>query len=117
MPTKREEDIAAEAKANEAAANLEGSIPQTEVSDDSEALAESGWYPHPRNPSEEFYWDGSAWTGASRLTKQPVPAQAQQANPYVDPVDQLQKLADLKEKGLLTAEEFETKKKILLDRL
>jgi Protein of unknown function (DUF2510). len=27
----------------------------------------SGWYPNPHNPTEELYWDGAQWLGASRL--------------------------------------------------
>ncbi|GAA3022215.1 DUF2510 domain-containing protein [Microbacterium dextranolyticum] len=27
-------------------------------------MASPGWYPHPQNPSQELYWDGTTWTAA-----------------------------------------------------
>jgi hypothetical protein len=26
----------------------------------------SGWFPNPADPGEEIYWDGAAWSGATR---------------------------------------------------
>ena len=52
---------------------------------------------------------------ASRKTPPPVPAA--QASPSPDLLDQLKKLADLKEAGVLTEEEFQTKKTAILSRI
>lgn len=30
-------------------------------------MAQAGWYPDPNGSNEERYWDGTAWTGQSRL--------------------------------------------------
>ena len=41
---------------------------------DEHMSAPSGWYPHPKNPVEEIWWDGTAWTGDSRpSTTLPAP--------------------------------------------
>jgi hypothetical protein len=71
MPTKREEEAAKATAGDEAPAVAEEPTPSTGDEDDSRQLPEADWYPHPQNPSEEFYWDGSDWTGASRKTNQP----------------------------------------------
>jgi hypothetical protein len=45
------------------------------------------------------------------------PEDAGQAGPSPDPLDQLNRLAQLKDDGVITSEEFEAKKRVLLDRL
>jgi hypothetical protein len=68
-------------------------------------------YQQPAYP-QHGQWDQS-WQG------QPSPAQgaAQQAATAGGIVEQLQQLAELRDKGLITAEEFEAKKRELLGRM
>jgi hypothetical protein len=34
----------------------------------------AGWYPSPTSNDDEIYWDGSAWTGATRKASEDLPA-------------------------------------------
>lgn len=62
--------------------------------------------------------DGKRIAAAARKVAGPKPAErAERSDSSVDPMDQLKKLGELKDQGVLTPEEFEEKKKILLDRL
>jgi hypothetical protein len=87
----------------------------------------SGWYPIADTPGQQRYWDGYRWTDRFRQAPE-VPADASpgsvpdgdlQKEPEsdVDPVDQLERLANLKDKGLLTEQEFEEAKRRLLNRI
>jgi uncharacterized protein DUF2510 len=65
MPTKREEEEAA--KRQEVAAPPGGAAeppPQGEARAGSTPSA--GWYPDPRDPSRDRYWDGAKWAGQTR---------------------------------------------------
>lgn len=62
--------------------------------------------------------DGKRIAAAARKVAGPQPAQpAKRPDSSVDPMDQLKKLGELRDQGILTPEEFEEKKKVLLDRL
>ena len=51
------------------------------------------------------------------LTKQQSNVTIQQSNPQIDILGQIEKLADLKSKGILTSEEFDVQKSKLLEKL
>lgn len=37
------------------------------------ATAAPGWYPHPDEPGQVWYWDGERWTGEPRPAPLPPP--------------------------------------------
>jgi Protein of unknown function (DUF2510)/Short C-terminal domain len=86
-----------------------------------------GWYPTAETPGQQRYWDGYRWT--DRLRQAPdAPADAAPSffsdgdeekvpDSDVDPVGQLERLANLKVEGLVTEQEFEEAKRRLLDRI
>ena len=59
MPTKREEEEIQDAGSSASRADR-----GAERKDESPPAA--GWYPDPRSPSKEWFWDGSEWTSQSR---------------------------------------------------
>jgi hypothetical protein len=106
-------------------------------------MADACWLPDPTGGHELRYWDGTTWTehisdqgitgmappspdlpppdaappppspsGAAFGAPQPPPAPA--AAPQPDLVEQLRKLGDLRDAGILTEEEFAAQKAKLL---
>jgi hypothetical protein len=76
----------------------------------------AAWLADPTGHRELRYWDGTAWTehvatGGNQSTD-PLPTQAEHST--IDVADQLRKLAQLRDDGLLTAEEFAQQKAKLL---
>lgn len=52
-----------------------------------------GWYPHPKEPEYEFYWDGTAWTGEYHPIGAERPAPAAVASAAVVPAAELVEIA------------------------
>jgi hypothetical protein len=62
--------------------------------------------------------DADAQAGVAQLRKRVADAHApQQSTVAPDPVEQLRKLGELRDSGVITPEEFESKKRDLLDRI
>jgi type II secretory pathway pseudopilin PulG len=84
---------------------------------------EPGWYADPGDPTLVRWFDGRQWTGhvQAMLPPSPPPAPEYVATPprSIPPpgagvADELAKLADLHDKGILSHEEFESAKARLL---
>ena len=77
---------------------------------------------HPDGVQQELYRQMEAnakkragWSNPGRAAAAPAPAAAAPAPPTIP--EQLQQLADLRDRGVITAAEFETKKAQLLERM
>ena len=70
------------------------------------------WMPHPDDPPPAVAEEPEA----EAQGPSPPPVEAQGV-PRPDVYEQIRRLAGLRDEGLITAEEFETKKRELLDRL
>jgi membrane protease subunit (stomatin/prohibitin family) len=68
-------------------------------------------YAHQQPAAQHEQWQGQSWRGQPQGVAQQAPVPAHGV------VEQLQQLAELRDKGLITTEDFEAKKRELLGRM
>ena len=76
--------------------------------------AAAGWYPDPYGHHEQRYWDGWTWTEHISGATAPGLQTPKLASPASDKVTQLRELANLRDDGVLTDEEFAAEKAKIL---
>ncbi|MBT6073593.1 MAG: SHOCT domain-containing protein [Gammaproteobacteria bacterium] len=66
---------------------------------------------------KEIHWLSANVSGANTAPSTHVPEKVVEAPPAKDIPAEIEKLADLKDKGIITDEEFQQKKQELLERI